>query len=102
MLTRKEAQQRNWNISQIRGVAPRLASIIPDDLQFEYTEDLRHILELLMERLNEVKVKKYTCSRCTDTTTLTETRNRQAVVCDVCNNWGVGKLYLLPKRLRQS
>jgi len=91
------AKQRNWNIMQLRGMAPRMVSLIPDDIKYKHKAVLKKVLESLVKDLDKVKVKKFTCAQCTDTTLLHLSKNKRAYCCDLCGNYAAGQLYNLSK-----
>ena len=90
--------ERNWAICQLRGSLPRIVSIIPDDIPFsdEDRVTLKQLATKLLAALDASKVKRFTCSKCSNTTLLHQTTNKKAYHCDICNKY-VEKLYCIRK-----
>ena len=87
-LTRQQSIERNSNIRQLRGMLPRLLSLVPADILSQLDQDRINIIKQLFvdiqNKLDEAKQNKFTCSNCNDTTNQKPTRNKQAWKCDFC------------------
>ena len=97
-----KSQDRNWKICQLRGFLPRLCGLIPAEINF--SEAKRRRLEALakeiLTKLDEIKIKRFTCINCTPTATK-RTRNKKAYLCDYCGGYHARELYLV-KRPKKS
>jgi len=86
-MTQQEAQQRNWQIRTLMGQLPRLGRLIPADIKAKLpTEELTQFLtfaEVLLEILQEAKVKRFTCGTC-HPHGKNPTKNRKAYKCEFC------------------
>ena len=84
--------QRNNKIMRLRGAIPLLKSLpqdIQDVLGSVKVDELIYQADQLLNAINTVKVKRFTCATCTDTSGLSITHNKRAYGCDICNSWGV-------------
>lgn len=98
-MTREQAHTRNWKIAQLRGVLPRLASgrLIPKDISDELSREeyvaFIDTAHKIIDIMDEVKVKRFTCNGCNDVTGLHVTRNVKALMCDYCRSPWTSELY---------
>ena len=88
-MTHKEATKRNSIIRQLRATTSLITSqgfnTIAKD--FKGRTELVKLSQDLSQYLDDIKIKRYTCSNCNDTTTLHLTTSSRATSCDFCNNW---------------
>lgn len=99
-MTQEEAQIRNWKISQLIGILPRLNSLIPEDIKEQMQpRDMKQFVSFadrLLECINDSKVKRFTCEKCNPIHGK-ETKNKRAYHCDFCGNWE-DKLYTVKSK----
>ena len=73
---------------------------LPDDIVAVIGEDaatsLRGNILAVESALDAIKVKRFVCASCADTSKLNLSRNKKAYACDYCNTW-VDKLYNVKK-----
>ena len=69
-LSRREAQQRNFNIYQLRGILPRLVSLIPKDVKDAtgrselFYSLLASDMQLILDGIEKVKKTTEICLSC--------------------------------------
>jgi len=89
-MTRQEAQQRNWNIGNLRGQLPRLKKIIPADilarLDPQHLAEFLIMADIILQEIEQVKIKRFTCDSCHPHTSR-PTTNKKAYICDFCGTW---------------
>jgi len=89
-MTKREAQERNWNLGILKGQLPRLKRIIPQDIKDKMQQrDLRQFLEFaerLLECIEDARIKRFTCDDCHEHGPR-PTLNKKATVCDFCGSW---------------
>jgi len=94
----KDYDSRNWKIMQLRGVLPRLTSIIPDDIKARFTDmellKFQTTADRIIHVLNQVKVIRFVCAGCKNKATTKLTKNKKAITCDICGDWRVEELYI--------
>ena len=106
-MTREEALKRNQVIFRLRGV-PEFDTLIEGELRTHFSskdmECLRKANEILKRRLDEAKIKHYTCSKCMDVSNFKIAKSKKAFICDICGTWindtDDGKMYVIPKDKR--
>ena len=99
-MTQRKAQERNNNIRQLRGILPRVYSIIPDDVKTHMSkkelDQFEKTAENILEVLDKVKIKHYTCESCSDVSKLRPARSKKFLYCDYCGSFE-SKLYVVKR-----
>ena len=89
-MTKREAQERNWNIGNLMGQLPRLKRIIPADivarLDPQHFSEFLAMADIILQEIQQVKIKRFTCEYC-HTHTPRPTTNEKAYQCDFCGTW---------------
>jgi len=92
-----DTRVRNQNIMQLRGILPRVASLIPKDVKKLMTDkdyaDFKRISYFVYNLLDEVKKKNFVCKSCLEDERAVKTKNKKAIQCDKCRAWDV-QLYI--------
>jgi len=100
-LKQKNTLERNSKIRQLRGILPRLTQLIPEDVAKLFGDSdmivLRRMQYELIELLNNVKKKNFTCPICNDVSRLRKTKSKRAITCDYCGKYAVDSLYIVKK-----
>lgn len=91
--------KRNHTIFRIRGCS-HLFKVLPAEIVAVIGKDtatsLRDNMLAVESALDTIKVKRFVCASCADTSKLHLSRNKKAYACDYCNTWA-DKLYNVKK-----
>ena len=94
----RQTQVRNKNILQLRGMLPRVASLIPDDVKRYMTREelvnFSKTADSILKILNMVKVVRFVCADCAEESETRITKNKKATACDVCGDYMRENLYI--------
>ena len=90
-MTKEQAQVRNWDIAQLRGILSRVAKLLPDDIVGEDTDkqdELNNLAMYFYKKIEDAKVKRFTCEKCNPIHGKL-TKNKKVWRCDYCKAYCV-------------